>query len=384
VVILEYSYVGAVVNASMSNSLGICPGGSVTLSASNVPTYTWSTGPSNTSIVVSPTTTTSYTVAGTNTLGCISNAVLTVSINPLPAITAVSNKTLYCVGENAVLTASGALTYTWNNAATGSTTNVNPTSTIVYTVTGTSTAGCINTQTVTANVDSNSLTVTPDTAVCEGKSIIIMVSGGNTYTWSTNSPFGSITVSPSTPTFYIVNATDIYNCHLSNTVNVNVHPTPVVIATANRTLVCKGEPVVLSAGGASTYSWTSIGSGASLTVTPPLDITYVYTVTGTSPYGCFSTSSVTVKAGACTGITTMGKTGNIKIYPNPSNGEFLIECGTDTELRVINEIGQVFSNVTLNSANNYQAKVTGLPQGIYFVTSMDKNGPIRQKVIVTK
>jgi hypothetical protein len=211
-----------------------------------------------------------------------------------------------------------------------------------------------------------------------------MASGGNVYVWSTNSPFTTITESPTTPTFYVVNATDIYNCSLSNTVNVNVRPTPAVTASANRTLVCKGEPVLLSAGGASTYSWTSIGSGENQTVIPPLDITYIYTVTGTSPYGCINTAKVTVKAGACTGIADIGETAALNLYPNPSNGEFLIEGSTDKELRVINEIGQEFARISLNSANNYQAKVTGLPQGIYFVTSTDGNGTIKQKVIVTK
>src|SRR5699024_4120055 len=61
--------------------------------------------------------------------------------------------------------------------------------------------------------------------------------------------------------------------------------------------ICTGNSTILTAGGASTYSWSpSIGlsttSGASVTANPTSTITY--TVTGTDVNGCQNIAQVTV------------------------------------------------------------------------------------------
>jgi len=61
------------------NSTSICSGNSATLNVSGASSYTWSTGSNATSIVVSPTTTTQYTVNGSNG-GCTGSTISTVSV----------------------------------------------------------------------------------------------------------------------------------------------------------------------------------------------------------------------------------------------------------------------------------------------------------------
>jgi hypothetical protein len=60
-----------------STSSVLCLGNSATLSVSGANTYTWSNNTNSTSIVVSPTVTTSYTISGSSANGCVSSAVVT-------------------------------------------------------------------------------------------------------------------------------------------------------------------------------------------------------------------------------------------------------------------------------------------------------------------
>ncbi|MES2680390.1 MAG: T9SS type A sorting domain-containing protein [Bacteroidota bacterium] len=73
------------VTASSSKSI-ICVGQAVTLNASGASTYSWSTGAQTQSIVVSPTTNTSFIATGTNSVGCSKSFVVPVSVLPCVGI----------------------------------------------------------------------------------------------------------------------------------------------------------------------------------------------------------------------------------------------------------------------------------------------------------
>lgn len=132
------------------NAVGatICANNSATISATGATTYTWSNASILSSIVVTPTSTTIYTVSGT-TAGCSSSTMVTVNVNPIPAIFANSSNSLICDGETATLSASGgASTYTWSTTAPAQSIIVSPSVTTTYTVTGTDAFGCTNSTTV--------------------------------------------------------------------------------------------------------------------------------------------------------------------------------------------------------------------------------------------
>lgn len=131
------------------NSGSICSGNSFTMNASGANSYTYQGG----NAVVNPTSNTSYTVVGTNTLGCNSNiATSNVTVNPNPTVTAISNASLLCVGQTATLTASGASAYTWSPGGAGNSIVVSPTVNTTYLVNGTDINGCNNTYTITQSV----------------------------------------------------------------------------------------------------------------------------------------------------------------------------------------------------------------------------------------
>ncbi|MBK7669007.1 MAG: T9SS type A sorting domain-containing protein [Sphingobacteriaceae bacterium] len=91
-----------------------------------------------------------YNSPGTKTITMISNNAFgagtpttrTINIFAVPNVTSTSTITA-CGGGNAILTASGASTYTWSTGATTSTIIVTPSVTTIYTVAGTSN-GCVD------------------------------------------------------------------------------------------------------------------------------------------------------------------------------------------------------------------------------------------------
>ncbi|MBP7809750.1 MAG: choice-of-anchor B family protein [Bacteroidia bacterium] len=124
----------------------ICIGSSATLTASGASTYTWNPGAlTGTNIVVSPTTTITYTVNGLNaTCSGMNTKVLTV--NPLPVVNANASSSLMCVGQTVTLSATGAASYTWMPGnITGNTIALSPTVSTTYSVVGTATTNCMNT-----------------------------------------------------------------------------------------------------------------------------------------------------------------------------------------------------------------------------------------------
>lgn len=102
---------------------------------------------------MSPTITSSYTVTGTNSVGCVGSAISNVTVFANPIITAVSSSTNYlCIGNSATLTATGATSYSWSTSSTSQNIVVNPTVTTNYSVTGTNTLGCNSTAIITQSV----------------------------------------------------------------------------------------------------------------------------------------------------------------------------------------------------------------------------------------
>lgn len=135
-----------------SGATTFCDGNSVTLASSQGTGNTWST--SETTQNINVTTSGTYTLTYTNTNGCTSSqASITISVNPLPAVNAGTDVSI-CDGFSTTLSASGATIYTWDNGlGVGGTHTVSPTTTTTYEVTGTDANGCENTDQVTVTVN---------------------------------------------------------------------------------------------------------------------------------------------------------------------------------------------------------------------------------------
>lgn len=279
------------------SSSTICVGSAATLTASGATTYSWNTGATTSSIVVTPGTTTNYVVTGTNGFGCVNTKTTSVTVNPLPSISASSSPTAICVGATATLTGTGANTYTWNpGVLTGSTVTVSPGTNTQYTVTGVNANGCSNTQTANLSVTAlPSITASASSStICAGSSVTLTGGGASTYTWSPGAITGSVVlVSPGSTTQYTVTGTNASGCTNTQTLNLTVNPLPTITASVSPASICEGSTATLTANGAATYTWNPGGLTGTATVVSPVSTT-IYTVTGTSVNNCVNTKTLSL------------------------------------------------------------------------------------------
>lgn len=136
------------------NSPTICSGQTTTLAATGGTTYIWNTGVVTSSIVVSPTVTTNYTVTGKNGV-CQDTKTTTVIVNPTPSssVNVMNATSPGCANGSATIHVSGGTspyTFIWNPSVSTSSvaTNLNgSTSGTNYTVTITDANNCNTVQT---------------------------------------------------------------------------------------------------------------------------------------------------------------------------------------------------------------------------------------------
>lgn len=128
-------------NVSAGANFGVCDGDSTILAAQGADTYVWTNGVTD-HVAFEPAATATYIVTGTDTNGCINNDTITVTVNPLPVVSAGPDMDL-CLGIQHTLSGTGAQTYNWDNNVTNGVPFI-PENTI-YTVIGTDANGCVGT-----------------------------------------------------------------------------------------------------------------------------------------------------------------------------------------------------------------------------------------------
>jgi len=140
--------------ATINPNTTICEGTIITLNAGGGTTYLWSNGQTNTSILASPSTSTTYSVVAANG-NCKDSIATIITVNPNPIASISSNINIF-QGQSAILNASGGNMYLWNNGNTDSIITVMPNATTKYcvTVTDTSINRCTDTACVTVFVES--------------------------------------------------------------------------------------------------------------------------------------------------------------------------------------------------------------------------------------
>lgn len=229
------------------NNPTIVSGCSVTLTAtSDAQTYFWSTGDVGSSINVSPSVTTTYTVRGTDINGCIGNGSCVVTVVQQANITV--NSPTICSGDAVVLKANGAVSYTWNTGQVIDSIVVKPNVTTTYTVTG-SIPSC----SMTSSAQSVVTVIPPpvvkinNAAICYGQKAVLTATGVSTYVWNTGDFTSSINVSPLTTTTYTVTASDKGSCKVIVSGVVTVLPFIPPPAVSSNSPVCEGSILKIKA-----------------------------------------------------------------------------------------------------------------------------------------
>ncbi len=245
------------------------------------------------------------------------------NINPIVTIT--SDPKIGCIGGTAVLTGFGADTYKWYKPRLVPTfgydvlgynyilqlNNIQKKDTGTYYVLGTTAEGCSGVGSYVLNVGLDSISVMPDTSVCEGGVLVLRAKGGVDYTWT--GPNGNIVNSPSyiiSPAdlsdngIYTVRISDKWNCAGNLQTFVKIQPKPNVTLTDLKSgSYCEGESLQLIANtDANLVDWTG-PNGLNIPKTTQIVVNVgqldrvkqgYYKVVGTSTFGCMDSSSLLV------------------------------------------------------------------------------------------
>lgn len=367
------------ISASISPTL-ICSGNLISLTASGAASYTWTSGSGSNVLAIlsdTPLVSTVYTLTGANPNGCSVTSLVTVPVNPLPLVNLASSNASVCVGNSVTLLGSGtAASYTWSTGQSSVSISIAPLASAVYTLTGTSAAGCEKSNTIAIAVDGFTPGITTPTAICNGESIQLSATGASTLLWSTGSIFSSITVTPNITSTYSVTGKGPNNCQGSNQTTITVNSTPTVQAAVTRSVICLKESAVLSASGAVNYVWNTGATTATLVMTPGNTTLQTFTVVGENSAGCKASAQITLKANTCAGIEESDLFARIQIFPNPGIGLFTVQLGTafkDASVEVSDGMGKLIQSGSADT-ENLQIDLSNAANGYYLITIKTAEG----------
>ncbi len=331
---------------------------------STAPTYSW-----NVNGVTYPTTnpSVSFNTTGiynvrmqvTSVSGCFDSVITTpisVKVNNIPVINSITRQDAACTNQVIYYTANPGLSedpitnFNWSfgngTISSGiSTQTIYATpGTYTDTLTVVTSAGCTSSLTRGGLVISGTpiVAINPsvDTTICLNIPYPLSAFSSGpipiaTYTWNPvngglNTTTGAnVIANPTVSTKYIVTGTSANGCSDTASVNVSVvQPYTISVNASPNDSICLGEKVVLTASGATEYTWIQGGSsldtinGSRVIASPKVTTTYI--VRGNNAGSCFpnTTGSVTIAVGdtlhISLGIDTVVLQGGTILPLNPS------------------------------------------------------------------
>ncbi len=354
-----------------SPDVSICEGSSTNLSASGAQTYIWTPGSSNGSTIsVTPSASTTYTVTGTDANGCQNTDQVLVTVNPNPGLS--TNSTPASCGNSngtaEVLVNSGQspFTYSWTNGAT--TASISNISAGTYTVTVSDANNCSSqTNALVSNIGGPVAQIQTSGLNCADDAdgiITSSISGGTspyTYLWSTGATTTSI--SNLSPGMYSLQVTDANGCIENQSVNFTALHTNPAVAIIGNTSYCMNSAIQLQAQGANSYTWSTGGTTEfeNLTITSPLTIT----VTGTDLNGCTGTDQLGIGVNPLpvaneqtTNANCNQSDGTAQVNPTNGSSPYSVLWSTGETTNAISNLSAGNYSVSITDANNCTSNTT--------------------------
>lgn len=317
--------------------------GNINYALANLPTtYLWNTSETTSSINSEITETTTFSVEAT-VQGCPpSSDEITISIST-PIITT-EGSTSICLGDSAIIYASGAETYSWDLIQDSVYFTPTTAGTLEYTVTGIDSIGCSATAIAQLIVNSlPNINAGPDVTICTGQTVTLTATGADSIAWS-NGITNGVAFTPTSNSTYIVIGTDVFGCQQADTVNLTLAPQNSAIATAY------GAQIISNA--STSYQWIDCATntaiaGATFQIFTPSE-NGSYAVIAENQYGCIDTS-------VCIQINTVGlnqlDVSTFTVSPNPTSGKFTIsavQALNNSKIEIYNTLGQLQHEQTFN------------------------------------
>jgi len=253
------------------------------------------------------------------------------------------------------LNGGGGATYIWDNNVTDGVPFL-PTSSALYTVIGTDTAGCSNTDQIQVNViPAPIVDAGPDQTVCEGEQVTLAATGANGYNWdnnvSNNSPF-----IPSATTTYTVVGVDGNNCQGTDMVTVTVNE------TTSSTIDTSGLDQIVING--EIYNTSG---------------TFMQTVLNAN--GCDSIITINISLG----FTSLSENSNLIInyFPNPVKDVLNINLNSQENLvlTIYSVDGRLVQTMNLSSVQQ-QIDIRDLAAGEYIADLKNSSGITNQFMFI--
>lgn len=237
---VQVAVINMPVLAVSANPAAICEGAASVLHASGANSYAWSPAadlgsPASATTTATPTTSTTYTLIGTNgtsTHACTATATLLLNVIPKLNVTVSGNDSI-CIGESALLTASGGNTYSWTpSVATPNkpVTYATPSVSTTYSVTVSNNHICPATYTINVVVNPRPLVDGgADTTINIDESYVLHGTGSGEVGWMSfdGSPLicnycAVVEVSPKETTCYQLRSVNGHGCANADTVCIHV------------------------------------------------------------------------------------------------------------------------------------------------------------------
>lgn len=388
----------------------ICVNDAVQLNATGGLTFTWDVVSGDPIVVgtnfscnpcsnpiASPTVTTTYSVASTNTAGCTDYDTVIVTVNPLPGpnITNVGD-TIFCIGDSVILFSNSYPAYSWNTGGTQDSIHVHSSGT--YTVTVTDTMGCLNSSSMIVivnplpNVDAG----LPD-SLCLGDSTQLMASNANNFTWTANSDLSATNVpdpwaTPTTDTTYYVVGQDGNGCINSDSVTIHVYPVP---TPPNITDITASMQLVSSYSTGNQWYMNGFAVPDSTNQIYHYDMNADYWILYTDGNGCTAWSDTISISSVDTTDTGDYIYEHLKIqmnlYPNPTSGVFnmdlTLEEGLNIQMVIIDVQGRVIWEAPIAQYVGTLTKKIDLgfaPSGIYRIMLISDDRAISKSFVLQK
>ena len=372
--------------------LWICPGGSLTLSASGGTTYNWFPDSTLSSSVGTPTASPfddeTYVVEVTDINNCINYDTLFLKVEQNVPTDAGGDTINICGSTSVVLggnpTSPIGSFYLWTSSSNiTNPTNSNPTSVPSvpswFTVQTTNDT-CTGIDSVFVDFFSDVVgNSSIDTSICFGETTTLSVSGGSSYLWTpiTNSIGDTILVnesssnpivSPSETTIFEVSIFDTNGCYIIDTTIVNIKQLPTLDLGADL-FYCLNDSIELSSpiDQNYTYSWSPNYAISSTNIYNPS----VYSLTDTN-YVLALTDTLN-----CTNYDTIG----VSIYSLPNVTATSLDSICFGDSTTLNASGSALvtgynwsPSTTLSNSTIFNPIASPSSSSYYYVTAIDVNG----------
>ena len=271
---------------NIDGGLSLCPGQSSTLTAAgDYVSYQWSTGETESSIVVNQSG--AYALTVTNAFGC--QGVDNIQVDSVPGPTVdITGAQNFCEGSSVLLDAGLQDSYQWMDGSTGPQLLV--TDSGQYSVTVWNIFGCAASDTVSLVAFPIPDPSLPQEAVlCEGSTANLQAQAGYVdYVWQNGASGPTLEVDA--PGWYSVLATDANGCMGQDSVLVLLSAAPAPEIAGNQNL-CPGDSTILTAGpGFVSYQWST---GDTLSTTAVFGAGN-YSLTVIDTVGCLGTDDIDV------------------------------------------------------------------------------------------